>query len=205
MARAKTVPSDVFINAPFDEHYESLFLALIAGLVSFGMNPRCVLEIPSTSDRLTRLHRLIQQCPFSLHDLSRVQVGHNGPFRVPRFNMPFELGLAVAVALTALQPRHQWSVMESEPHRVGQSLSDISGYDANIHHGTVAGMMDVLSDIFGNVPSPPLSAAADLLWVHRKLRHFRRTLTAGVYRRNSFTQLVLAARGFVIERSKRVG
>lgn len=203
MSRSKVVPNDVFINAPFDAQYENLFLALIAGLVGLGLNPRCALEVPPSIDRLRRLHSIIRSCPFSLHDLSRVQVGRSGPFRVPRFNMPFELGLATAVALANDQTQHQWRVLEQVRYRVNQSLSDISGYDANIHDGTIEGTIDVLLDIFGNVPNPPLSDTADLLWVYRKLRRFRHTLTAGVYRPNSFKKLVLAARGFVVERAAR--
>jgi hypothetical protein len=109
LARARTAPSDVFINVPFDAEYENTFLALLASLVSLGLNPRCVLEVPPTIDRLRRLYSLIRSCPFSLHDLSRVQVGRTGPFRVPRFNMPFELGLAAAVALD--NDQHQWRVL----------------------------------------------------------------------------------------------
>jgi hypothetical protein len=109
LARARTAPSDVFINVPFDAEYENTFLALIASLVGLGLNPRCVLEVPPAIDRLRRLYSLIRSCPFSLHDLSRVQVGRTGPFRVPRFNMPFELGLAAAVALD--NDQHQWRVL----------------------------------------------------------------------------------------------
>jgi hypothetical protein len=36
-----------------------------------------------------------QRCEYSVHDLSRVQVDAKAP-ATPRFNMPFELGLAVA-------------------------------------------------------------------------------------------------------------
>jgi len=199
LARARTAPSDVFINVPFDAEYENTFLALIASLVGLGLNPRCVLEVPPAIDRLRRLYSLIRSCPFSLHDLSRVQVGRTGPFRVPRFNMPFELGLAAAVALDDNQ--HQWRVLECVPHRVAQSLSDISGYDPTIHNGTVRGTVDAILDIFGNVPSPPLSEAEDLLWMYRRLSRYRSTLGVAVYRTNSFKKLVLAAKGFAIERA----
>ena len=199
MAGARTAPSDVFINVPFDAEYENTFLALVASLVGLGLNPRCVLEVPPAIDRLRRLYSLIRSCPFSLHDLSRVQVGRTGPFRVPRFNMPFELGLAAAVALDADQ--HQWRVLERVPHRVAQSLSDISGYDPMIHNGTVRGTIDAILDIFGNVPDPPLSEAEDLLWMYRRLSRYRSALRATVYRTNSFKKLVLAAKGFAIERA----
>ena len=114
--------------------------------------------------------------------------------------MPFELGLSAAIALD--DDRHQWRVLERVPHRVAQSLSDISGYDPTIHGGTVCGTIDAILDIFGNVPAPPLSEANELLWVYRRLRRYRSRLGAGLYRANSFKKLVLAAKGFVIERAE---
>jgi hypothetical protein len=44
--RPAIAPSDVFINVPFDPQHEKLFLALLAGLVGLGLNPRSVLEVP---------------------------------------------------------------------------------------------------------------------------------------------------------------
>jgi hypothetical protein len=80
-------------------------------------------------------------------------------------------------------------------------LSDISGYDPTIHNGTVRGTIDAILDIFGNVPSPPLSEAEDLLWMYRRLSRYRSALGPAVYRTNSFKKLVLAAKGFAIERA----
>jgi hypothetical protein len=133
--------------------------------------------------------------------MSRIQVGRAGPFRVPRFNMPFELGLAAAVAL-ARPATHQWRLLETVQFRIGQSLSDVAGYDAHIHCGTVAGVVDVLLDIFAALPDPPLGEANDLLWVYRKLSRYRETLPANIYRPNSFKKLVLAARGFANQRKE---
>jgi len=101
------VRSDVFINVPFDSKYERLFLVLIAGLTCLGLNLKCVLEVPTAKDRLRRLTALLGSCPFSLHDLLRVQVSRTGSFTVPRFNMPFELGIAAAVAELQTAPQHQ--------------------------------------------------------------------------------------------------
>jgi hypothetical protein len=61
----------VFINVPFDRSYERLLIALVAGLVALKLAPRSVLDVPADGgDRLSRLKRLIRQCPYSLHDLS---------------------------------------------------------------------------------------------------------------------------------------
>ena len=70
-------------------------IALVAGLTAFGLTPRCVLKIPPREDRLRRLHDLLSTCQASVHDLSRVGTYGSSP-RCARFNMPFELGLAVA-------------------------------------------------------------------------------------------------------------
>jgi hypothetical protein len=86
----------VFLNIPYDHQFESLCLAYICGITCFGLVPRTTLEIPGDR-RLNRIIDLIRICPFSIHDLSRVQLDKNKP-RTPRFNMPFELGLAMAKA-----------------------------------------------------------------------------------------------------------
>ena len=84
-----------FLNIPYDSAFENLYLAYIAGLSAFGLIPRATVEIPTSQRRLERILNLIQECAYSIHDLSRVQLDVKAP-RVPRFNMPFELGLAVA-------------------------------------------------------------------------------------------------------------
>ena len=102
---------DVFLNVPFDRKYEPLLIALVAGLTAFGLAPRCVLEIPPREDRLRRLHDLLSTCQASVHDLSPVGIYGSSP-RCARFNMPFELGLAVARSLSGA--RHFWTTL---PHR----------------------------------------------------------------------------------------
>jgi hypothetical protein len=79
-------------------------------------------------------------CGYSFHDLSRVQLSEGAP----RFNMPFEVGLAVATA--RWRPTHQWFVFEARPFRVQQTLSDLSGTDANIHRGVSRRLLIALSD-----------------------------------------------------------
>jgi hypothetical protein len=67
--------------------------------------------------------------------------------RIPRFNMPFELGLTVTWA--KLNPTlHTWFVCETERYRVDRSLSDLGGTDPDIHDGTVSGVMRELCNAF---------------------------------------------------------
>lgn len=61
-----TRPTNVFLNFPFDDDYEPLYVALIAALTAFGFVPRTVLEIPPQKDRLNRLRALIAECDASV-------------------------------------------------------------------------------------------------------------------------------------------
>lgn len=110
---------------PFESKgaYRDLLIAYVAALCGLGCTPWTVLQIEQTTDRLTRLKKSIQRCGSSIHDLSCV-VRRGG---APRFNMPFELGLAASV------PKHKWFILEAERFRIQRTLSDVNGYDPLIH------------------------------------------------------------------------
>src|SRR5882724_6624748 len=136
----------VFLNIPYDSGFENLFLAYIAAISAFGFTPRATLEIPFGQRRLDRILMLIRQSKYSVHDLSRVQLSRNAP-RTPRFNMPFELGITVALEKTA-HPEHEWVVCESVRQRINKSLSDLDGTDAYIHDGTIKGVFREMGNAF---------------------------------------------------------
>jgi hypothetical protein len=154
VAKSRKLPAEVFLNIPYDQKFERLFLAYISGISAFGLVPRATLEIPSSSRRLDRILALIRQCQYSIHDLSRVELDIRAP-RTPRFNMPFELGLSVAHE-KASKKRHEWFVCESQTFRLAKSLSDLNGTDPFIHDGKVAGVFRELCNMFrrpGRQPS----------------------------------------------------
>ena len=114
-----------FLNVPYDKKYENLYLAFIAGLCAFGLTPRATVEIPGSERRLNRILNLIRSYEYSFHDLSRVELDRNPP-SIPRFNMPFELGLAVALAKTR-QRKHLWYAFEAANPRLSKSLRHARG------------------------------------------------------------------------------
>lgn len=188
-------PADVFLNIPFDKKREYLYLSLIASLVGLGLNPRCVVEVAVDDSRLLRLYELIQSCRYSIHDLSAVELTTQ-PFRTPRFNMPFELGLAVAVKL---ESDHEFRLLDAVKHRLDQSLSDLKGYDPYIHEGTADGVFDAVRNMFAGLKAPPISSRPQFRFVYETLRRFRRT-EAGrgdPYTPVQFGALVMTARGAV--------
>ncbi len=137
MPSSRRPPADVFQN---------LCLAYICGISALGFVPRATLEIPGGSRRLDRIFRLIRNCPFSVHDLSRVELDRKRP-PTPRFNMPFELGLCVAWERIG-KKKHTWFVYESRMRRLAKSLSDLNGSDPHIHGGTVTGVLRELCSAF---------------------------------------------------------
>src|SRR5271168_1568665 len=144
----------VFLNIPYDAEFHKLYLAYVAGLQCLGLEPCLASVIPGGERRLDRVLNLIQSCRYSIHDLSRVEV-NPAPPATPRFNMPLELGLAIA--WEKLHPkRHTWFLWEAEPRRVQKSMSDLDGTDAYIHGGTVAGVLSELRNAFIRVGAPPV-------------------------------------------------
>ena len=122
---------------------------MIAGLCAFGLRPRATLEIPSPTRRLDRILELISACRYSFHDLSRVQLSGGAP----RFNMPFEVGLAVATA--RWRPAHQWFLLEAHPYRIQRTLSDLSGTDAYVHGDGPRGLLIALTDALVRAAQQP--------------------------------------------------
>ena len=143
--RAKPRGDYVFLNLPYDPRFEPLVLAYIAGISAFGMLPRTPLEIPGGRRRLDNIFDRLRSCRYSIHDLSRVQVSRTAP-RTPRFNMPFELGLAVAHQKAGSE--HTWFVFEQVAHRLSKSLSDLDGSAVYLHDGKPDGVLAELGNAF---------------------------------------------------------
>jgi hypothetical protein len=184
--------TEIFLNLPYDPNFENLFPAYVCASHAIGLVPRVTLEIPGGARRLDRIFALIRQCAFSVHDLSRVQLDRNRP-RTPRFNMPFELGLAVAWEKTG-QP-HTWFVMEGMSYRLAKSLSDLNGTDPYIHKGTVEGVFREM----GNAFVRRRGATVPQMWtlyreVHKQIpRILERCGTRSVFEARAFEEVSLAA------------
>lgn len=193
-ARRRRSTSGAFCNFPFDPEYRPVCLSLVAALVCVGQTPRTVLEIPPDADRLERTLKLLDACDYSLHDLSRVQVSRG----LPRFNMPFELGLAAALAFRK-GSGHQFRLLEARPNRVQRSLSDLNGYEAFIHYGRPNGVFAIVCDIFTMFRPFPVGDVRGFQRVHRALTAFADTQygRSTLYTPDRFSQVVIAAAALV--------
>ena len=136
----------VFINVPYDSGYEWNFLALISALISIGRIPRCAAEERVLGRiRVDQIFKLLSGCKVSIHDLCRVT-------RPPRFNIPFELG--IAYALSKLHG-HKFIMLEAKEYRSDVTLSDLKGVDCFAHANKPRKVISWVLSELGSTKRPP--------------------------------------------------
>lgn len=157
------VPADfdqnVFINCPFDENYKQLFQALIFAVFECGLRPRCALEVYDAGEvRIEKIARIVGDCRWGIHDISRTELNTHG---LPRFNMPLELGLFLGARRfgTGAQARKSCLVLDREPFRYREFISDIAGQDI-VAHGNdpvraIKAVRDWLASSKAGIRHPP--------------------------------------------------
>jgi hypothetical protein len=135
----KTDPStSVFINCPFDPDFAPLFDAIVFATVCCGFLPRSALESGSVAEpRMQRITHAIFSSKYSIHDLSRCK--GKGDELLARFNMPLELGIAMARRYTqrSKKEQHDWLVLVPAGHLYLNFISDLAAFDPYQHDGTV--------------------------------------------------------------------
>ncbi len=192
----------VFLNIPYDKEFKPLYLAYIVGLSALRLIPVATLGIPGDR-RLDRIFSLLRSCKYSIHDLSRVEVDASPP-RTPRFNMPLELGLAIAWRRVG-SPSHTWFIFESQLRRAEKSCSDISGTDVYLHDADVRGVFRQLRNALvrpSGQPTVPqmMTIYEDLQPVVRQI--LRNAGTKDIYQAQVFSEIRLAAQQLA---SKQLG
>src|SRR6185312_4023077 len=87
---------NVFINCPIDPEYAPLFHAMVFTVYLLGFRARCSREENDSGKiRLSKIVKIITSCKFGIHDISRTELDKG----LPRFNMPFELGIDLGIRL----------------------------------------------------------------------------------------------------------
>ncbi len=168
-----TYSRSVFLNFPFDPVYDKIFEAITFAVSDCGFSPCCAKEHEDGGQpRIQKIQRLIGQCRFGIHDISRTELDTVN--NLPRFNMPFELGLFLGARRWG--PRQQRRkialILDREPNRYQKFLSDIAGQDIRAHE---------------NKPDEVIRAVRN--WLSNNSRHMAMPSGSIVYRRYlAFTQ-----------------
>jgi hypothetical protein len=144
MPNARTsTDRDVFINCPFDNDYKQQFHALLFTVYDCGFSPRCAKEAPDSGRlRYQKICQLIRECPYAIHDLSRIEL--DSLTQLPRFNMTLELGIFLGANLVSQDKK--CLVMDTEQYRYQRFCSDLSGFDPAAHGGDILQLICVVRD-----------------------------------------------------------
>ena len=125
---------NVFINCPFDKEYLILRDALLFAIFDCGFIPRCALEEDDSGNvRFNKIQKIIAECRFGVHDLSRTEL--DDQTQTPRFNMPLELGVFLGAKHfgNRQQKGKVCLVLDLEQYRYQAFISDIAGHDIRSH------------------------------------------------------------------------
>ena len=141
----KKFRASVFINCPFDEEYKLLLHPMLFTLVYVGLFPRLASEkSDSLEQRIEKILRLVKECKYSIHDLSRLKSERAKEFS--RLNMPFELGIEYGcrrMARNHLRTK-QSLILEKKQYDIQKALSDLNGVDIKWHNNNPARTVQVL-------------------------------------------------------------
>lgn len=124
----------VFINCPFDDDYMPLLRVLIFTVIQCGFKPRIATERSDSGEvRIKKITEIIGESKYSIHDISRIEPSSASD--LPRFNMPFELGIDFGSREHGSDQLKQKKclVLEKERYRYQKVLSDIAGNDIKAH------------------------------------------------------------------------
>lgn len=152
---ARTYENSVFVNCPFDSAYRPLFEAVAFGVYDCGFYPRCSLEVEdSTQVRIEKITNIIKSCRLAVHDISRTQADRTT--RLPRFNMPLELGIFLGAKSFGSREQRRKSalVLEEKPYRYQKYISDIAGQDIRAHGRKPAEAIRQVRDFLSNHCAP---------------------------------------------------
>ena len=114
-----------------------MFDAIVFTIHDCGFIPRCALEEEDASQvRIDKIYSIIADCRYGIHDISRTELDEGSG--LPRFNMPLELGVFLGAKKFGIeeQERKKCLILDTEPYRYQQFISDIAGQDIQAHHNS---------------------------------------------------------------------
>ncbi|HKV11352.1 MAG TPA: hypothetical protein VJ725_24630 [Thermoanaerobaculia bacterium] len=175
MAKASSgFAQNVFINCPFDNLYKPLFEATVFVVQIAGFTPRCALEASNAGQvRMDKIMEIIAQCQYGIHDISRTELG---PGRLPRFNMPLELGLDLGCRRygPGRLSQKRLLILDKSRHRYHRFISDIAGQDIVSHANSPRQLIRCVRDWISTESKLPEIPGGE--YIDKRYRAFLREL-----------------------------
>lgn len=156
---------NVFLNCPFDSNYDPLLKVMVFTVLHCGFVPRCAKEQQDSGViRLEKIYRQIESCKYGIHDISRTELDAGS--RLPRFNMPFELGVFLGAKRFGGHPNSKKSclILDRDQYRYQQYISDIAGQDIRAHEGSPARCLTLIRDWLSDQSRRVAMPTGDVIW-----------------------------------------
>lgn len=138
----------VFINCPFDDEYLEMFHAIFFVVKCFGFEPECAKDYSANQQkkRMDNICELVLKCKYAIHDISRTESNIVRGREMPRFNMPFELGLSMGANLRLpKKKRTKILIFDKEAYDYDVYFSDLKAYDISCHNNNVDTFVSILA------------------------------------------------------------
>ena len=145
-----------------------------------GYNVRSALEVTDSGDlRLQKIIRLIEDSLFSVHDISRVDL--DAKTRLPRFNMPIELGIALGMKHLGrkLLRDHRMLILDRTRYRYRKSASDLAGVDISEHLNRPRRMIQAVRDFLPPYAGTHVPSASAIEAAYRTFQRALPEMAAG--------------------------
>jgi hypothetical protein len=171
---------DVFINCPFDAQYRPLLRGLLFAVHDCGFSTRSALEVEDSGEvRVQKIIRIIGECPYAVHDISRVELDKQT--NLPRFNMPLELGLFLGARAfgDAVNQKKRCLVLDDDPFRFQSFCSDIAGQDIRAHAGKVSSAIEIVRNWLSTTPPAQGTVIPSGSVIAGRYKQFRGALAGG--------------------------
>lgn len=175
-ASAPSYETSVFINCPFDKDYRPIFEAIVWTVQDLGFSARCATERDDSGEiRIQKIMQIIAGSKYGIHDISRAEI--NSP-DLPRFNMPYELGLFVGCQKYGSAKHRQkvTLILDAQRYRYQKFLSDIAGQDIKAHENDPRKAVEVVRKWLGASPQRTKQHGATAIW--ERYQRFQAALPA---------------------------
>lgn len=170
---APNYEDQIFINCPFDEKYFPIFRAVIFAVYRCGFYPNTALNFKnSLVNRLNKIEKSIENSKYGIHDISRTE-SEKG---LPRFNMPFELGLFFGAQRygDSRQKSKNTIILDCSQHRYKKFISDLNGVDIESHSNHPEKAIKLIRDWLKNESGRSTLPGENILF--GEYRKFKKTI-----------------------------
>jgi hypothetical protein len=172
-----TYGKNVFINCPFDRKHNPLFRAMVFAVHDCGFIARSALETVDGGEvRIRKIIQIMRESRYGVHDISRIELDRGT--RLPRFNMPLELGMFLGAREFGIREQRLKSclILDRERYRYQVFCSDIAGQDIRAHADDAAQAIFAVRDFLANHQSAALLPGGNK--IARRNEAFRAELPA---------------------------